>query len=509
MLLEPRLIDIQDFTTKEGTLNVVESGKEIPFLVNRVYWITKVDAGYARGAHAHKKLWQCFTSNSGSFKITLTHLEKRFEFTLNSHKKSLLVPPGYWRDLTDFSQDAVCSVLASDFYDESDYIRDPNEFSKWCKERSEVKSVPYLDFKRQYKDLGHSLVLAGQKVLSSGHYIMGKEVMTFEKHFAQFCDAKFCLGVSNGLEAIEIVLKAWGIETNDEVIVCANSFVATALAVSNVGATPVLVDNDPKTFNINPELIERAITKKTKAIALTHLYGLMADMPRILEIAHKHGLKILEDAAQAHGALIGNQGCSSLGDAATFSFYPTKNLGAFGDAGAIVTNDETLFKKCDSLRNYGATKKYHHDELGTNSRLDEIQASFLNIKLQKLTQWNSKRAELASIYLKDLSQIKGLTLPYIPNGYKHVWHVFAVLVKDGKREDLIKHLENHGVGYNIHYPVPIHMQKCYQNLKHKPQDFPVAFEQSKQLLSLPLDAYHTLDEIKYVSKVIADFFKVT
>jgi dTDP-4-amino-4,6-dideoxygalactose transaminase len=232
----------------------------------------------------------------------------------------------------------------------------------------------------------------------------------------------------------------------------------------------------------------------------------MADMPRIVEIAKKHGLKVLEDAAQAHGALIGDKGCGAYGDAATFSFYPTKNLGAFGDAGAIVTNDSSLHQRCDSLRNYGAVKKYHHDELGTNSRLDEIQASFLNIKLSKLSVWNAKRAELASIYHTELSGVSGLTLPFTPKSYRHVWHVFAVLVHNGKRAELIQYLEKHSVGYNIHYPVPIHMQKCYSSLNHSPEDFPVAFEQSSQLLSLPLDAYHSKEEILYASKIIKDFF---
>lgn len=503
---KPQLVPFQDYSTEEGRLNVVEVSKEIGFVVNRVYWLHKINASKSRGAHAHKELWQCFIAMAGSFTITLKTEKESYTFKLDQKSGALIVPPGYWRDLTQFSEDAVCAVLASHEYNESDYLRNYEDFMKWRSQKSDITKVPYLDFKRSYEELGNLLVIAGQKILSSGHYIMGPEVEKFEKNFADYCEIKHCLSVSNGLEAIELVLKAWGIGPGDEVIVAANSFVATALAVSNVGAKPVLVDNNESTFNLDPSLIEKAITKNTKAIALTHLYGQMADMYPIVEVAKAHKLKILEDAAQAHGAKYNGLNCGALGDAATFSFYPTKNLGAYGDGGAIITNDSSLAETISYLRNYGAKKKYHHDMLGTNSRLDEIQAAFLNLKLPLLDKWNQKRKELAQIYFSTLEDLPGIVLPQIPHGSEPVWHVFAIRVLDGKREPLMKHLDNSGVGYNIHYPVPIHEQLCYVDLNYKANDFPVAHSQSKELLSLPLDAYHSEEEIKFAAQKVRSFF---
>lgn len=507
MTTEPKIIKVQDYSIESGSLNVIEASKEIGFPVTRAYWIHNVNAESSRGSHAHKELWQCFIAVAGSFTITLKKSGKEYKYELNTKSGALVVPPGYWRDLAHFSKDGVCMVLASHEYDENDYIRSYENFLRWEKSRQEISSVPYLDFKRSYEELGTKLLLASQKVLSSGHYIMGKEVENFEANFAEFCGVNYCLGVSNGLEAIEIVLSAWGITQGDEVIVATNSFVATALAVSSVGATPVLVDNDPLTYNIDPQKIEKAITNKTKAIALTHLYGQMADMDPILKIAKKHNLKVLEDAAQAHGALYKEKGCGTLGDAATFSFYPTKNLGAYGDGGAIVTNDKELAAKCSHIRNYGARKKYHHDVLGTNSRLDEIQAAYLNVKLPYLKQWNKKRTKLASIYIERLKDISDIVLPHVPKDSQPVWHVFAIRVLNNKRAALMKFLDDHKIGYNIHYPVPIHEQLCYKQLNYSPTDFPIAHSQAQELLSLPLDAYHTEEEINFVADKILNFFE--
>lgn len=506
MITEPRLTKIQDHSVASGKLNVIEVSKEIGFPVNRMYWLHQVSDGSIRGSHAHKELWQCFVCMAGKLNIKFTARNKEFYFTLTPTSGALIVPPGYWRDLSDFSSDAVCVVLASMEYDENDYIRKYEDFLAWEKEKSEVKSVAYLEFKRQYVEIGHKLNLASQKVLASGHYIMGKEVEAFEKEFATYSEARHCISVSNGLEAIELVLKAWGIGPGDEVIVAANSFIATALAVSNVGAKPVLVDNESRTFNIDPELIEKSITDKTKAIALTHLYGQMADMNPIVDIARKHKLKVLEDAAQAHGARYQGKTCGSLGDAATFSFYPTKNLGAFGDAGAVITNDGQLAEQLSYLRNYGAKKKYHHDMLGTNSRLDEIQAAFLRIKLPYLEKWNHIRKAYAGMYLEQLNGLKDLVLPYVPAGSGPIWHVFAIRVLNNRRAAFMSFLDEMKIGYNIHYPVPIHEQSCYRELGYKPESFPNAHSQASELLSLPLDAYHTEEEIQYVIQKTREFF---
>jgi len=366
--------------------------------------------------------------------------------------------------------------------------------------------VPFLDFSRLHADLKPQLEDAAAQVLASGHYILGPQTEAFEQAFAEVCGAKYCLGVGNGLEAITLILQAWGVGEGDEVICATNSFVATALGVSRAGATPVLVEADPQTYNISPAAIEAAITPKTKAIALTHLYGQPADMDAINAIARKHGLKVLEDAAQAHGALHNGRPVGSLGDAAAFSFYPTKNLGAVGDAGGITTNSEATYQTIRKLRNYGSQKKYHHDLMGTNSRLDELQAALLRAKLPHLPRWNDARRAMAAIYLSELAEAEGLVLPHVPQYATPIWHAFVVRVKGGKREDLIKHLESEHIGYNIHYPVPIHRQPCYAGLPTAAGHFPVADEQASQLLSLPCDAYHTEAEIRHVCNIIKQFY---
>lgn len=366
-------------------------------------------------------------------------------------------------------------------------------------------SVPFIDFKRGYQDTRDALDTAYHAVASSGFYVLGPQVTAFENAFAELCDADYCIGVGNGLEAITLTLQAWDIGEGDDVICATNSFVATALGISKAGATPVLVEADAHTFNINPAAIEQAVTPQTKAIALTHLYGQPADMDAILDIAKRHDLKVLEDAAQAHGAEYKTRRVGGIGDAATFSFYPTKNLGALGDAGVVTTNDRHTADKLRKLRNYGSEIKYHHELLGTNSRLDELQAAFLSAKIDRLEDWNNRRRKWAAIYLEELAGIKGITLPYVPGWAQPVWHAFVILVKDNRRDNLIKYLEQCKIGYNIHYPVPIHQQECYKSLATTGK-FPIAEDQAKQLLSLPCDPYHSEDEIRYVCKTIRSFF---
>lgn len=371
---------------------------------------------------------------------------------------------------------------------------------------SDLDGVPFLDFKRCWAELKTPLDDAWRRVMESGHYIMGPEVAAFEREFAALCGARFCAGVGNGLEAITLVLQAWDIGAGDEVICATNSFVATALGVSRANATPVLVEADARTFNIDPKEIERAITPRTKAIALTHLYGQMAEMDAIMDIAARHNLKVLEDAAQAHGAAYNGRKAGSVGHAATFSFYPTKNLGAFGDAGAITTNDEELYERVRRLRNYGSVVKYYHDDMGTNSRLDELQAALLRVKLPHIEAWNERRRALADIYLRELADIDGLVLPHVPTDMLPIWHVFVVLVEHGRRADLIAHLDAAKIGHNIHYPVPIHAQKCYAGTSVAQGHFPIADRQAGQLLSLPCDPYHSEEEIGYVVDAIRAFF---
>lgn len=367
-------------------------------------------------------------------------------------------------------------------------------------------SVPFLDFKRLYAELKPELDAAYHEVMHSGLYILGPHLAAFEKEFATYCRAKHCIGVGNGLEAITLILQGWGIGEGDEVICATNSFVATALGVTRAGATPVLVESESKTYNIDPLEAEKAVTKKTKAIALTHLYGQPADMDAIMAVAAKHNLKVLEDSAQAHGAEYKGRRVGSIGDAAAFSFYPTKNIGAFGDAGAITTNDDTLANVVLKLRNYGGKEKYRHEILGTNSRLDELQAAFLSVKMKHIDRWNERRHHIAALYADELKSVSGLALPFVPNWAQPIWHVFAVRVLNGKREALIDHLKAHGIGANIHYPKPIHALACYADLPSARHSFPIADAQAQELLSLPCDSYHSDDEIREICTVIKEFF---
>src|SRR5262245_57649055 len=301
--------------------------------------------------------------------------------------------------------------------------------------------VPFLDLRETYLEIKDELDAAYQRVMNSGWYILGEEVTAFEKEFAEYCGARHCVGVGNGLEALQLILRAMGIGPGDEVIVPANTYIATWLAVSNAGATVVPVEPDERTFNLDPELIKAAITSKTKAILPVHLYGQPADMGPINDIARRHGLKVIEDAAQAHGARYRDHRAGSLGDAAGWSFYPTKNLGAYGDAGAVTTDDHELAEKVRLLRNYGSKKKYVNEEKGLNSRLDELQAALLRVRLRHLDEWNSRRVRIAAKYIEELSDTE-LIMPDVCEGADPVWHLFVV--QSGRRASLQSHLKSAG-----------------------------------------------------------------
>ncbi len=507
--LEPRMIPMKAIHCKagNGSIGVAEASKEIGFIVSRVYYIYGLRENELRGFHAHRELHQLIIPISGSFEIDLQGYGNRYSFKLNNPEQGLRLPPGYWRVLKNFSKDAVCLVLASDEYSAMDYIRDYKEFLEFQKESITVKEVSYLNMDRAYEDSRLALDQAYARVMKSSNYILGQELAKFENDFARYCGVRYALGVANGLEAIELTLKAWDIGPGDEVIVAANSFIATALAVSKLGAKPVLVEIDERTYNINPNLIAAAITDKTKAIALTHLYGQPADMDPIMDLAKRFNLKVFEDAAQAHGATYKGRKVGSIGHAAGFSFYPTKNLGAFGDGGMITTSDVELARKIAKLRNYGSEIKYHHEVQGTNSRLDELQAAFLSVKLPNLDFCNDRRRLLAKIYHQELGNIPGLVLPAVLDDVKPVHHVFAVRVKDNRRKQLIEHLQKNKVGFNIHYPLPFYLQAAYKDLGYLVDSFQITELLSQEELSLPLDAHHSEEEIRYSCKVIKDFFQ--
>ncbi|MBI1920708.1 MAG: DegT/DnrJ/EryC1/StrS family aminotransferase [Geobacter sp.] len=365
-------------------------------------------------------------------------------------------------------------------------------------------NIPFMDLKSAYVELKGELDAAYYRVLTSGWYIMGAELEAFEAEFAAYCGVRHCVGVANGLEALTLVLRAWGVGPGDEVIVPSNTYIATWLAVTHVGAIPVPVEPYEDTCNINPALIEASITKRTKAILPVHLYGQTAEMDPICGIACRHGLKVLEDAAQAHGASYKGKLAGSLGDAAGFSFYPGKNLGAFGDGGAVTTNDPELAYKIRCLRNYGSREKYVNETTGFNSRLDELQAAFLRVKLRYLDDWNEKRRKLAAWYLKNLTvSFPELILPKVPAWAEPCWHLFAVRHAD--RDAFQAMLTRHGVGTLIHYPTPPHLQKAYAELKYSAGSFPVAEKLASQILSLPM--WPQLTEDVLALSVLARSFK--
>lgn len=347
----------------------------------------------------------------------------------------------------------------------------------------QTNSIPFLDLKSPHVELRAQLEDAFNRVLNSGWYIQGNELKQFEKEFAEYCKVEHCIGVGNGLDALHLILRGYDIGAGDEVIVPSNTYIATWLAASYAGATPIPVEPDERTYNLDPARIEAAITSRTKAIIVVHLYGQPADMDPINAIAKKHHLKVIEDAAQAHGARYKGKPVGILGDAAGFSFYPGKNLGAIGDGGAVTTNDAALAQKIRVLGNYGSHVKYHNEVKGYNSRLDELQAAFLREKLKTLDEWNDRRKVLAAGYLRQLAGSK-LILPYVPEWADPVWHLFVV--RSQQRESLQAHLQQHGIGTMVHYPIPPHLQPAYAELNYRQGDFPIAEVIHREVVSLPM-----------------------
>ncbi|MDC0124531.1 DegT/DnrJ/EryC1/StrS family aminotransferase [Gammaproteobacteria bacterium] len=363
-------------------------------------------------------------------------------------------------------------------------------------------NIPFLDLKAPHDELRSEFNLAFKRVLDSGWYIQGNELKYFEKEFSTFCEVDHCIGVGNGLDALHLILHAYGIGKGDEVIVPSNTYIATWLAASHVDATPVPVEPDVYTYNIDPLLIESAITPRTKAIIVVHLYGQPADMDPINTIAKKHGLKVIEDAAQAHGARYKGRRVGTLGDAAGFSFYPGKNLGAIGDAGAVTTNNAELAEKVRVLGNYGSQIKYHNEVIGFNSRLDELQAAFLRVKLAKLDEWNSRRKVLAKSYLEGLKD-SGLILPFVPEWADPVWHLFTIRSKN--REKLMRALQTSCISSLIHYPIPPHLQKAYVKLGLRKGALPIAESIHKEILSLPIGPHLNRDSsAKVIECILSD-----
>jgi dTDP-4-amino-4,6-dideoxygalactose transaminase len=363
--------------------------------------------------------------------------------------------------------------------------------------------IPFLQLKPTYVELKDELDAAWHRVMDSGWYLLSSELESFEQEYAAYCGAKHCVGVGSGFDALHLALRAWDIGPGDEVIVPSNTFIATWLAVTFAGAVPVPVEPDPKTFNLDPSCIAAAITPHTRAIIPVHLYGQPADMEPVMAIAEKHGLKVLEDAAQAHGARYKRRSVGSLGHAAAHSFYPSKNLGAFSDGGAVTIDDAALADKLRALRNYGSKSKYYHESLGTNSRLDELQAAFLRVKLAKLNEWNARRKTTAHHYLNELQRLPELKLPFVPADVDPVWHLFVV--RHPRRDELQRHLAEAGIGSLIHYPVPPHLSGAYSNSEQRLNTYPIAEEQSRTVLSLPIGPHLNREAQDHVVATILSF----
>jgi len=365
--------------------------------------------------------------------------------------------------------------------------------------------IPFLDLKAAYLELKDELDTVYSCVMNSGWYILGEEVDAFESEFADYCGVKHCIGVANGLDALHLILRGYEIGKGDEVIVPANTYIATWLAVSYAGATPVPVEPNPQTYNLAPENIEAAITPLTKAIMPVHLYGQPAEMDVINEIAQKHNLRVIEDAAQAHGARYKGKRTGNLGDAAGFSFYPGKNLGAFGDAGAITTNDDELADSVKVLRNYGSRVKYYNEVKGYNSRLDPLQAAFLRVKLKYLDEWNNRRVFIAQNYLKALSDTTKIKLPRVSDGAESVWHLF--IVRSSRRDELRSFLNESGIETLIHYPVPPHLSEAYSDEVFRQESYPVTEESAATVLSLPISPHLTTEQQNRVAELMLKFEK--
>lgn len=358
-------------------------------------------------------------------------------------------------------------------------------------------NVPFVDFKEQYNIIKDEIDVGLKAVFEKGNFILGQEEKDFEADFAKFCDVGYAVGVNSGTDALYLSLGTQGIGAGDEVIVPTFTFIATALCVSYTGATPVFVDIEPDTYNVDPEKFKAAITEKTRAIILVHLYGQPSNMNEINAIAKEHNIVVIEDACQAHGAKYQDKCVGSLGDIACFSFYPTKSLGAFGDGGMIVTKNKDIYDKAMMLRDYGRETRYDHKVKGFNSRLDTVQAVILSAKLKRLHQWNQMRVDNAEYYAELLKDIEGVYAPTVQEDRTHVYQTYAVRLPEC-RDEVLEALKEKGIGVLIHYPIPLHLQTAYADAGHKKGDFPVAEKLSDEVLSLPMFPHMQKEQIEYV-----------
>ena len=366
--------------------------------------------------------------------------------------------------------------------------------------------INFVDLNKQYSLIKPEIDDAIQRVIKNSSFIGGDEVCSFEDEFARYCDANYCSSVNSGTDALKFICMALDIKEGDEVILPVNTFIATALGVSSMGAIPVFVDCEEGTYNIDTEKIEAKITSRTKAIIVVHLYGQPADMDSVLSIAQKHNLYVIEDACQAHGAFYKNRRVGTFGIASAFSFYPGKNLGAYGDGGAVITNDVGISKKIMKLREYGQEEKYVHTEKGTNSRLDGIQAAILRVKLKYLDAWNERRKDVAACYYDSLKDLQ-IKLPETRNNSNHVFHLFVI--ETDNRDELLQFMKQKEISCGIHYPVPLHFQEVYSELGYRAGDFPVSECSASRILSLPIYPELEKEGVDYIKKAFDEFVSIS
>ncbi|MBK8551325.1 MAG: DegT/DnrJ/EryC1/StrS family aminotransferase [Ignavibacteria bacterium] len=366
-------------------------------------------------------------------------------------------------------------------------------------------NIPFIDFKKLHDPIKEEINTAIQKIIDNNSFILGKAVSDFENEFAKAHDVKHCIGVSSGTDANHLALWALGIKAGDEVIIPANTFIATAWGATLCGATPVFVDCDSESYNIDPKKIEEIITPKTKAIVAVHLYGQPAEMEELKKIADKHNLFLIEDAAQSHIAEYKGRKIGGLSRVASFSFYPGKNLGAFGEGGAVTTNDDEIALKVKMLRDHGSVKKYYHESYGHNYRMEGIQGAVLGVKLKYLKDWTQKRRAAAKKYIELLKDVKQIKLPSELSDLSHVYHLFVIQTPD--RDNLQKFLNENEISNGLHYPIPLHLQKCFEHLGYKKGDFPVTEKLADECLSLPMFPHLTDEQIEFVCNKIKEFYK--
>jgi len=503
-------LPIKRVDSKPGSLICADFGEDLPFRPVRQFVVTVSEGGAMRGGHGHRRTSMAFQCVAGSIMVSVDDGNEREDCLLQPDGRILVLKELVWSTQTYLTPGSALLALCSHKHDTEDYVADYDEFlalarSNVIAARQQVK-VAFLDVKAANLLVEEELHKSFHRILHSGRYVLSEEVSVFEERWASFCGAKFGVGVGSGLAALHLMLIASGIGAADEVVVASNTHIATVLGVSQAGATPVFVEPDPRTRNIDPLRIEAAITPRTKAILSVDLYGNPVDYLSLASIATKHGLLFFSDAAQSHGARRNGHvvGSPLLGCKATaFSFYPSKNLGAIGEAGAVVTDDAQFADRIRSLRNYGSRIRYHNEERGVNERMDVLQAAFLTAKLPHLAELNARRAKTASRYLQALADLDWLELPMVEENVDPAWHLFVVACD--KRDALQKHLASLLIETVIHYPIPPHLSEAYKDMNLGRGSLPIAENLADRVLSIPICPFLREEQIEAVIKGIGTF----